>query len=80
MFDYVTPLEEAVLDAHELATGLAAMALIQDLIDKGRVADAILKDRTATQENRLTALADCRHINSTLNLIAVQRSLLGIGG
>ena len=75
-----TPLEEAVLNAQDIAAGFAAMALIKELVDKGEEADAILKDRSATKKNRLTALADCRHINSTLNLIAMQRSLLGIGG
>lgn len=80
MTEYITPLEEACLNAQELAAGLACSALVQDLIKKGEEAAAILEDRNASKEKRLTALADRRHINTTLNVIAMQRSMLGIGG
>jgi hypothetical protein len=76
---YITPLEEAVLNAHEVAAGFAAVALIQNLIEKGEEAEAIVKNRDHSHAARKEALKEHKHINATLNLIAEQRSLtLGI--
>ena len=80
MTKYITPLEEACLNAQDFAAGLACSALVQDLVKKGEEAAAILEDRNASKEKRITALADSTHINTTLNVIAMQRSMLGIGG
>ena len=75
----LTPLEEAVLNAQEVAAGFAAVALIQNLIEKGQEAAAIVKDREHTHAARKAAMKEHKHINATLNLIATQRSLtLGI--
>ena len=44
MFD-ITPLEEAVLNAQEVAAGFAAMQLVKDLIEKGEAASALEDNR-----------------------------------
>ena len=75
---FLTPLEEASLNAQEVAAGLAAMALVQDLIDKGEKASEICEDRRLDILERKKAMKDHKHINMLLNLIAEQRSLVGI--
>jgi|TARA_E500000331_G_scaffold314315_1_gene323536 hypothetical protein len=75
---FLSPLEEAVLNAQEVAAGLAAMALVQDLIDKGDKASETSEDRGLDIIERKKALKDHKHINMLLNLIAEQRSLVGI--
>lgn len=77
MFD-ITPLEEAVLNAQEVAAGFAAMQLVKDLLEKGEAAKNICKDRNQTREARAQGLRDSRHVNSVLNLIATQRAMIGI--
>jgi hypothetical protein len=71
----LTPLEEAVISAHEVACGLAGLALIKDLLDKGDAANIITRDRERSLEDRKQALVESRHVNQVLNLIAAQRSL-----
>tara|TARA_B100000519_G_C14101038_1_gene371042 strand:- start:529 stop:768 length:240 start_codon:yes stop_codon:yes gene_type:complete len=77
MFD-ITPLEEAVLNAQEVAAGFAAMQMVKDLLEKGEAARNICKDRTQPHEVRAQGLQDSRHVNNVLNLIATQRALIGI--
>jgi hypothetical protein len=75
---YMTPLEEAVVNAQEVAAGIASMALVRDLLDKSESAMDNAKNRTLPNEERSKGLKDSRHINMVLNLIAQQRSLAGI--
>jgi len=74
----MTPLEEAVVNAQEVAAGIASMALVRDLLDKSESAMDNAKNRTLPNEERSKGLKDSRHINMVLNLIAQQRSLAGI--
>ncbi len=76
MLTDITPLEEAVLDAQEIAAGIASMAIVQDLIAKGDAAAAISKNRDLDIAERSQALKDRRHINMVLNFIAQQRAIL----
>lgn len=71
----ITPLEEAVLDAQEVAAGLASMAIVQDLIAKGDEASAISTNRDLDIIDRKKAMRDHKHVNMLLNFIAEQRSL-----
>jgi hypothetical protein len=71
-----TPLEEAVLDAQEVAAGLASMAIVQDLIAKGDEASALSTNRDLDILDRKKAMRDHKHVNMLLNFIAQQRSIL----
>jgi len=71
----LTSLEEAVISAHEVACGLAGLALIQNLLEQGDAAMIITKDRAKSLEERKVALVESRHVNKVLNFIAAQRSL-----
>ncbi len=77
MFD-ITPLEEAVLNAQEVAAGFAAMQLVKDLIEKGEAASALEDNRDLDILDRKKARKDQDHVNNVLNLIATQRALIGI--
>ena len=72
----ITPLEDAVLDAQEIAAGLASMAIIQDLIAKGEEASAIESNRDLDILDRKKAMRDHKHVNMLLNFIAEQQALL----
>mgnify|MGYP003125600390 CR=1 FL=1 len=74
----LTPIEEAVFNAQEVAAGIAAMALIQDLIKKGNEASDISRNRNLDIIERKQAMKDSRHINMLLNFIAQTRASLGI--
>ena len=74
----LTPIEEAVFNAQEVAAGIAAMALIQDLIKKGNEASAISSNRDIDIIERKQAMNNQRHINMLLNFIAQTRASLGI--
>ena len=77
MFD-ITPLEEAVLNAQEVAAGFAAMQLVKDLIEKGEAASALEDNRDLNILDRKKARKDHDYVNNVLNLIATQRALIGI--
>jgi len=77
MFD-ITPLEEAVLNAQEVAAGFAAMQLVKDLIEKGEAASALEDNRDLDILDRKKARKDRDHVNNVLNLIATQRAMIGI--
>ena len=77
MFD-ITPLEEAVLNAQEVAAGFAAMQLVKDLIEKGEAASALEDNRDLDILDRKKARKDHDYVNNVLNLIATQRALIGI--
>ncbi len=74
----LTPLETAIFNASELAAGLAASCLIQDLIVKSEEASADAVDRTQANDVRVKALQESRHLNAMLNFIAEARAVLGI--
>ena len=77
MFD-ITPLEEAVLNAQEVAAGFAAMQLVKDLIEKGEAASALEDNRDLDILDRKKARKDHDYVNNVMNLIATQRALIGI--
>lgn len=82
--DELTPLEEAVLTATILPSGLAVTAMIQEMVEKGDEASAARKNLEwkESQEDReafLATLRESREINQRLALIASMNEVsLGI--
>ncbi len=74
----ITPLEEAVLNAHEFAAGLASMAIVNDMVQRSEESSKALCDRDLPREIRVQALKDSRECNQALNLVAEARALCGI--
>ena len=73
-----TALEEAIIQAHDCAAGLAGAALIMDLLRKGEDAALMMRDRSLTLEERSAALKEVRTGNNTLMLITVGQEVCGI--
>ncbi len=74
----LTPLEYAVLSAHELPIGMAGMVMLQDLIKKGEDASAGARDRTLPLGVRAEALKEAKQVNQTLILLANIQEANGI--
>lgn len=74
----LTPLEYAVLNAHEVPLGIAGMAILRDLIQQGDEATLGAKDRTLPREVRAEALKESRHVNQTITLLATIQETNGI--
>jgi hypothetical protein len=74
----LTPLEQAVLNAYELAVGLAAHTIVSDLIIKGDESRNGYLDRDLPKDVRAKALRSGREANESLALVATARELLGI--
>ena len=74
----ITPLEEAALNAYDFATGLAAAALVQDLVKQGDEAQAGYKDQSLHREVRVEALRSGREANQQLALVAACHAAIGI--
>jgi hypothetical protein len=75
----LTPMEEAITRAQEIAAGLALSGMILDLIKRGECQRKAYLDRDASKEDRAAALRESRSINTTLSIVAMQQSMLGIG-
>jgi hypothetical protein len=75
----MTPFEEAVIKAQDLAAGIALSSLVMELINEGNEHQAVYRDRTKTKEQRATALKESRRINTTLSVVAMTQSVIGIG-
>mgnify|MGYP003128609015 CR=1 FL=1 len=78
MSDITTPLEEAVLNAHDFAAGLAAMAQLEEMLTKSKECRIAWHDRDLPREVRVEALKESREINSALSLVATVRAVIGI--
>jgi len=74
----ITPLEEAILNAHEFAAGLASMAIVHDMVQRSEESSKAVRDRELPREIRAQALKDGRECNQALNLVASARALVGI--
>ena len=74
----LTELENAMLSAHELAAGLAALALVKDLIERGDEAKLACSDLDLPREVRVEALRDGREANQALALVAAAQEVAGI--
>ena len=74
----ITPLEEAILNAHEFAAGLASMAIVHDMVQRSEESSKAVRDRELPREIRAQALNDGRECNQALNLVASARALVGI--
>lgn len=80
MYSQLTPLEEAQVRAMSVAQGLAATALVSDLLRRSDVAREILADGIGHEgSSKLEAIKELRSINATLNCIAIHQDTLGIG-
>jgi hypothetical protein len=73
-----TPLERAILSAYDFSAGLAAIAMIQDLLRQGEDASLGVTDRSLPIEIRQEAMKDVRHVNTTLVLLATVQEAQGI--
>ena len=74
----ITPLEIAALNAYDFAVGLAAIALIQDLIKQGDEARIGSQDRSLPFSVRTEALKSGRDANQQLALVAAAQAACGI--
>ena len=74
----LTPLENTILNSYQLAVGLAAATLVDDLLKKGKDAERGLLDRTLPTAIRSLAAKDARHVNDTLAMVAAVREIAGI--
>ena len=72
-----TDLENAVLDAHELAAGIALCAKVMELIERGDECRAGYTDRGLPREVRAEALKEAKEINQQLALVATLRQITG---
>lgn len=70
-----TDLENAVLDAHDLAAGIALCAKVMELIERGEECRAGVRDRDLPREIRAAALKEAREINQQLALVATLRQV-----
>ena len=71
----VTMLEEAVLDAQDIAAGLALSAKIQELIERREECRIGFTDRELPREVRVEALREAKEINQQLALVATLREV-----
>ena len=76
---YLTPLEEAVLNAQDFSAGMALSAMIQQLIDRSDKLQKVVNDRTLERSKRAEAIRERRDINLQLNIVASANALSGIG-
>ena len=76
--DFITPLEEAVLDAYDFAAGLAALAMVQEMLTKSAECRLAYRDFELPREVRAQALKESRTINTQLNVVAMARAAGGI--
>jgi hypothetical protein len=74
----ITPLEDAVLRAHDFAIGLATVGAVQDMIKRSEESGRTARDRTKNLAVRTEAMKKSRQANFELNLIASARAVLGI--
>ena len=74
----ITPLEDAILRAHDFAIGLATIGAVQDIIKRSEESGKAVRDRALDRETRSAALKESRQANLELNMIAEARAILGI--
>ncbi len=77
----LTPLETAMVKAMSVAQGLAANALVIDLLRRQEEARVIMHASydLVDRQKKIEAVAEIRMINQTFNLIAVHQESQGIG-
>ena len=77
----LTPLETATVKAMSVAQGLAANALVIDLLRRQEEAWVIMHTSYdhVDRQKKIEAVAEIRMITQTFNLIAVHQESLGIG-
>lgn len=74
----LTPLENTILNAYRLASGLTAATLVAGLLRKGAVADRGVLDRSLSMAARTRALKNARIVNDTLAQVAAIQEMSGI--
>ena len=70
-----TELENAVIDAHELAAGIALCAKIMELIERGEECRMGYRDTLLPRKIRAEALKEAKEINQQLALVATLRQV-----
>jgi hypothetical protein len=74
----ITPMEAAALNAYDFAVGLAALALVQELVQQGDEARIGYQDRSLPFSVRTEALKSDREANQQLALVAAAQAICGI--
>ena len=78
MNDITPSMEEAVLNAYDFAAGMAALAMIQDMIAKSEECRLACRDFDLPREIRAQALKESRALNTQFSVVAMARSACGI--
>jgi hypothetical protein len=82
MFEELTPLEEAILNAHDFGASLAAMFIVNDLVKKNdelrlKKREVPISGQTMTERKEL--ITEIRRNNQALSIVAqLQEMNLGI--
>ena len=74
----ITPMEAAALNAYDFAVGLAAIAMVQELIKQGDEARVGYLDRSLPKDVRTEALKSGRDASQQLALVAAAQAICGI--
>ena len=74
----ITPIEAAALNAYDFAIGLAAIAMVQELIKQGDEALIGFQDSSQPFAVRTEALKSGREANQQLALVAAAQAVCGI--
>jgi hypothetical protein len=73
-----TPFEQAILNAYDFAAGMAALALVQDLVERSQTEMTGFTDQEMTSAARIAAYKDITDANNALSLIASTQAVAGI--
>jgi hypothetical protein len=73
-----TLFEQAILNAYEFSTGMAALALVQDLVERSQTEMTGFTDEEITSTARIAAYKDVNDANNALSLIASTQAVAGI--
>ena len=73
-----TPMEEAILNAHEFAAGMAALGIVHDLVKKSTADLTGSTDLALPLDVRIQARQDANAAIQMLSLIATTQAVVGI--
>ena len=75
---YLTPLEEAALNAQDFSAGMALSGMVQKLIDRSDELQKVVDDRSLERSERAAALKERRDINLQLDIVATAQAVAGV--
>ena len=71
----LTPLEEAIINAQDIAAGLALTAMVQNLVKENTEASVRSVDHALCLSERREAIKEERHTNQLLAIVAMTGNL-----